>query len=196
MTNDEEQTGATVDPANELEHVRKEYNVAVANGHLGRARALDRLYRHLEQQRSGHGPTQSKEVKHESDPTFQAVVNRFAATPVGPGKMGPLTVELRWGEIPPWMEQAGWEYPALTGTIHGFGALREDDLPNSAIGATPIYRQLPRPSESRPSVSYGHGHVFPRSDGVKARCGGPPICAQCAWEALAFRSWPNDPKER
>lgn len=26
----------------------------------------------------------------------------------------------------------------------------------------------------------GHGHVFPRPDGVKARCGGPGICSECA----------------
>lgn len=25
----------------------------------------------------------------------------------------------------------------------------------------------------------GHGHVFPRSDGIKARCGGPGICQAC-----------------
>lgn len=26
----------------------------------------------------------------------------------------------------------------------------------------------------------GHGHVYAREDGVKARCGGPAICAECA----------------
>lgn len=26
----------------------------------------------------------------------------------------------------------------------------------------------------------GHGHVFPREDGVKARCGGPGICNECS----------------
>lgn len=29
----------------------------------------------------------------------------------------------------------------------------------------------------------GHGHVFPRPDGVKARCGGPVICQECARDA-------------
>lgn len=29
----------------------------------------------------------------------------------------------------------------------------------------------------------GHGHVFPRPDGVKARCGGPGICMECSLEA-------------
>lgn len=40
----------------------------------------------------------------------------------------------------------------------------------------------------------GHGHVFPRPDGVRARCGGPKMCKECAadlarkldpWSALA-----------
>lgn len=26
----------------------------------------------------------------------------------------------------------------------------------------------------------GHGWVFPRPDGMKARCGGPAICSECA----------------
>jgi len=26
----------------------------------------------------------------------------------------------------------------------------------------------------------GHGHVFPRPDGMKARCGGPAMCSECA----------------
>lgn len=31
----------------------------------------------------------------------------------------------------------------------------------------------------------GHGHVFPRPDGVRARCGGPPICTECAIDAAS-----------
>lgn len=29
----------------------------------------------------------------------------------------------------------------------------------------------------------GHGHVFPRPDGVKARCGGPGFCTECSKDA-------------
>ncbi len=29
---------------------------------------------------------------------------------------------------------------------------------------------------------YGHGHVIPRPDGVKVRCGGPAMCPVCAGE--------------
>jgi len=30
------------------------------------------------------------------------------------------------------------------------------------------------------NLNVGHGHVFPRPDGMKARCGGPSLCSQCA----------------
>jgi hypothetical protein len=41
----------------------------------------------------------------------------------------------------------------------------------------------------------GHGHVHPRPDGAKARCGGPGICPQCSQEAAtaAFRGAAGDP---
>jgi hypothetical protein len=29
-------------------------------------------------------------------------------------------------------------------------------------------------------MNVGHGHVFPRADGNKARCGGPAMCSECA----------------
>lgn len=32
----------------------------------------------------------------------------------------------------------------------------------------------------------GHGHVKPRADGVKARCGGPAFCSVCAKEQAAL----------
>ncbi len=31
-----------------------------------------------------------------------------------------------------------------------------------------------------------HGHVEPRPDGAKARCGGPQLCTQCQAEAHAY----------
>lgn len=29
-------------------------------------------------------------------------------------------------------------------------------------------------------MNTGHGHVYPREDGVRARCGGPACCHECA----------------
>jgi hypothetical protein len=38
--------------------------------------------------------------------------------------------------------------------------------------------------------NFGHGHVFARPDGAKARCGGPGICSECARDA----GRKNDPR--
>src|SRR5689334_18771042 len=35
-------------------------------------------------------------------------------------------------------------------------------------------------SEVTSNKNTGHGHVYPRPDGVKARCGGPSLCSECA----------------
>lgn len=34
------------------------------------------------------------------------------------------------------------------------------------------------------NIGYGHGHVFHRPDGVRARCGGPGICAECSRDKM------------
>ena len=31
-----------------------------------------------------------------------------------------------------------------------------------------------------PNTNQGHGHVWPRPDGVKMRCGGPGLCRECS----------------
>lgn len=39
------------------------------------------------------------------------------------------------------------------------------------------------------NANVGHGHVYPRPDGVRARCGGPGLCAECSQEqARKFRA--------
>lgn len=35
----------------------------------------------------------------------------------------------------------------------------------------------------------GHGHVFARTDGVRARCGGPYLCGSCAAEKIIKDAW-------
>lgn len=42
------------------------------------------------------------------------------------------------------------------------------------------------------NINSGHGHVFPRPDGVKARCGGPALCKECAGDlALKMQNFPE-----
>lgn len=62
------------------------------------------------------------------------------------------------------------------------------DLPDDGIapiasgGAQQMETQ---PGERAKESCAGHGHVRPRPDGHKARCGGPVICGDCAAEAAA-----------
>lgn len=35
-----------------------------------------------------------------------------------------------------------------------------------------------------PGTNTGHGHIWPRPDGVKARCGGPGLCRDCALDEM------------
>lgn len=37
-----------------------------------------------------------------------------------------------------------------------------------------------------PGTNSGHGHVWPRPDGVKMRCGGPRICSACALDNAIY----------
>ena len=35
--------------------------------------------------------------------------------------------------------------------------------------------------------NFGHGHVWERPDGMKARCGGPGLCRECSADDLRLR---------
>lgn len=48
----------------------------------------------------------------------------------------------------------------------------------------PDARSVTRAAEH--SANEGHGHVRPRPDGVRARCGGPGICSACSHEQWAI----------
>lgn len=41
----------------------------------------------------------------------------------------------------------------------------------------------------RVGTNSGHGHAWPRPDGVKARCGGVVICRECAVDAAMVARW-------
>lgn len=54
----------------------------------------------------------------------------------------------------------------------------------------------PLSSTERTLPNVGHGHVFPRPDGMKARCGGPALCSECAQDlALKERETADTEKE-
>ena len=57
--------------------------------------------------------------------------------------------------------------------------------------------QKPQEPERAPGgLNVGHGHVTPRPDGKRMRCGGPSICAQCAKEAAQKKASYQDRPER
>jgi hypothetical protein len=41
----------------------------------------------------------------------------------------------------------------------------------------------------------GHGHVHPRPDGMKARCGGPGLCSECSKDFAREHLQPPDPRD-
>lgn len=51
---------------------------------------------------------------------------------------------------------------------------------------------------NKPGTNTGHGHVWQRPDGVKARCGGPGLCKECSRDARPFvgKSPPSAPAAR
>lgn len=44
---------------------------------------------------------------------------------------------------------------------------------------------------SGPGTNTGHGHVWARPDGYKARCGGAALCRECARDAVEFKLVPR-----
>ncbi|EOF7894446.1 hypothetical protein ACK2MY_004900 [Pseudomonas aeruginosa] len=44
------------------------------------------------------------------------------------------------------------------------------------------------PAVEQVGANVGHGHVFPRADGVKMRCGGPGLCSECTADASRARA--------
>ncbi|EPB7036646.1 hypothetical protein ACRROF_000158 [Pseudomonas aeruginosa] len=93
----------------------------------------------------------------------------------------------------------GDEYPADSydaGFIAGSGMCQNCDaaLPPKDICTCPSGDgSLRHPCPEHPAVeqvgaNVGHGHVFPRADGVKMRCGGPGLCSECAADASRARA--------
>lgn len=47
----------------------------------------------------------------------------------------------------------------------------------------------------RYGTNQGHGHVWPRPDGMVVRCSGPPLCAECQSDARMVRLLHPDRKK-
>ncbi|MBV5548503.1 hypothetical protein KUU59_09765 [Pseudomonas aeruginosa] len=83
------------------------------------------------------------------------------------------------------------------GFIAGSGMCQNCDaaLPPKDICTCPSGNgSLRHPCPAHPAAAeqagtnVGHGHVFPRADGVKMRCGGPELCSECAADAYRARA--------
>ncbi len=72
------------------------------------------------------------------------------------------------------------------GTAQGFDAVRRSFMRGLATAGFDN-QVLVCPADFDVSVvagaNKGHGHVWPRPDGAKARCGGPGICSECSRDA-------------
>lgn len=67
----------------------------------------------------------------------------------------------------------------------------DDSLEDFATTLTGILA-APKPegtevSNDKVPANSGHGHVFKRPDGMKARCGGPGFCDECSRDAATSR---------
>lgn len=50
----------------------------------------------------------------------------------------------------------------------------------------------PAMSDTGTNTDHGHGHVWPRPDGMVARCGGPGICSECDRDAARMKRREDD----
>ena len=65
-----------------------------------------------------------------------------------------------------------------------------DGMTRRQLFATAAGRlRLHAPVEATPgALNVGHGHVIPRPDGVRARCGGPGLCRECSQDMARQRT--------
>lgn len=108
-----------------------------------------------------------------------------------------------------WMTSAGAIEERLTAKRAGIPVFLTLDALKAWLAQIPPSDSTPSPAKQgvfvsgtsasiftpRPPVDhndgFGHGHVRPRPDGVKARCGGPGLCRQCYREqaAVGTKDW-------
>lgn len=54
-----------------------------------------------------------------------------------------------------------------------------------------VFAQIDGKPKPQPNSNTGHGHVWKRPDGMKARCGGPGMCAECSRDKAALTAAPQ-----
>lgn len=76
-------------------------------------------------------------------------------------------------------------YCSKQGYDHDRGLLVSEIVKEFHSKVTTLQSHYPPATTDNPMFPYdgwentGHGHVWPRPDGVKARCGGPGMCSAC-----------------
>lgn len=70
----------------------------------------------------------------------------------------------------------------VLGVLLDGGCFTDEDIEKRDVDL--VRRDSP---EKVPFTNTGHGHAWPRPDGIKARCGGPLSCQECA-EDVDLRS--------
>lgn len=125
-----------------------------------------------------------------SDETYRAVVSA-AATPAPAAAVAPTAA--------PTQEAAPLTRDQIRDVFlaHGFTVKEgQTDLKEYVYAAAEALLAAANTQEAEdaapPTVqtspkNTGHGHVFPRPDGMKARCGGPGLCSQCSIDAARAR---------
>lgn len=71
------------------------------------------------------------------------------------------------------------------------------DVSGDCAMCIPLYLHAPAEQDKKAEATQtssmvgtntGHGHVWERPDGTKARCGGPVMCSKCALDAAALKA--------
>lgn len=77
----------------------------------------------------------------------------------------------------------------LAGVDMALDAANSKDIALLHEAAAALRAQQPQPIATAPrNPNSGHGHVWPRPDGVRMRCGGPGVCPECSRDlAKAWR---------
>jgi len=73
---------------------------------------------------------------------------------------------------------------------HGERSQIHREIPVRAwIGLVEHVKTITAADENVVGTNSGHGYVWERPDGLRARCGGPALCCDCRKDAATLRLW-------